>query len=580
MQISYTVTKLAREWTRLTNKEFKILSILLLAEKPIPTSEISELAGYHRQTLDPYITKFVVNGYIIDVGRDGSHGWVVSDKHRQELLETVTAFSGAIETKHKEIAHRFNLANEKYEFTWTGKDRAKSLAYSPSRSKLRPCVNESINWNSTKNFFIEGDNLEVLKILTKSYSGKIKMIYIDPPYNSGNSFEYNDNFGDHSQWLNMIYPRLALARSLLREDGVIFISIDDKEVVNLRKICDEIFGEDNFVVNLIWHREGATDNHSDFKINHEYILAYAKNLDMLELGDIIDPNTGEKSNVRNGLAINSVVKTGKRNPVSEITLPVGFPAIIDTIQLDINSPSPEFFSQVKKMSYISKHLASKYGIVQPIRLDEMVVENGYLVKPCKVFSGWANANKLKKFIDNNCLPIEDDNGDTIEFYLKENGAIYYKKQKLHTRNVLSVLRNMGNYPQSKLALEQLGIYFSYPKPVSLLMYLIKLGCTNKDETILDFFAGSASTAHAVLELNKEDNCNHKFIMVQLPEPTYDIVNDIAVPKTGSKDAYEAGFKDIAEIGKERLRRVIARIKEESPEYEGDLGFKVFKLISH
>ncbi len=246
---------------------------------------------------------------------------------------------------------------ERYNFTWNGKNKARQIAQTPSTGTLRPCKAESVNWDTTENLFIEGDNLEVLKLLQKSYHKKVKMIYIDPPYNTGKDFVYKDNFHNniqnyleqtgqvdsdgyklstntdtsgryHSDWLNMIYPRLKLARNLLRDDGVIFVSIGDDEQSNLKKICDDIFGEGNLLGQFIWNTEGNTDNQYKVKVNHEYVIAYYKNISFsdLAIGHVIDPNTPEDSNLWKGFADNNINKNNPANPPSIIELPAGFPS--------------------------------------------------------------------------------------------------------------------------------------------------------------------------------------------------------------------------------------------------------------
>jgi adenine-specific DNA-methyltransferase len=248
---------------------------------------------------------------------------------------------------------------ERYQLNWPGKREALLTANAPIAKTLRPCREESVDFDTTQNLFIEGDNLDALKLLQETYLNKVKMIYIDPPYNTGNDFIYEDDFAEntneflkksnqvdldgrrlisntlangrfHSDWMSMIYQRLKLARNLLRDDGLIFISISDEEVCNLGKICDEIFGERNFIAKLIWNTEGHTDNQYDIKVNHEYILVYAKT-DTAKLGYVIDPNTRQESNLWKGFAENSITKNGPANPPSEITLPKGFPCLAENL---------------------------------------------------------------------------------------------------------------------------------------------------------------------------------------------------------------------------------------------------------
>ncbi len=496
---------------------------------------------------------------------------------------------------------------ERYGLSWAGKADCFRHIQESTTATLRPVKKESTDFDNTQNIFIEGDNLQVLKVLQKSYYGKVKMIYIDPPYNTGNdSFIYPDRFkedrdeylqriGDkdiegnltkdgfwqknskdaghfHSNWLSMMYPRLFLARNLLSPDGVIFVSIDDNEVHNLRMIMNEIFGEENFVASLIWNSEGHNDNQYDVKVNHEYILIYGRDSQALELGYVVDPNTREESNLWKGLAENSITKNGSGNPPSQVTLPKGFPVKVDSLLLPANEPSKDFYDRISQTGYITRQMTKNYSVSYPIRKDEMEAAGNKLIKSCRVFSGWANVNKLKAFIDNACNPLPEENGDTVEFFLSENGVIYYRRNRSKARNILSVLKNMGTTEQMRSELEKMGVVFQYPKPAALLAYFVKIGLINNDGLILDFFSGSCTTAHSVMSLNAEDGGNRKCISIQLAEPCDE-----------NSEAYKAGFKTIADIAKERIRRAAKRIKKENEgklDFDGgklDLGFKVFKL---
>lgn len=485
---------------------------------------------------------------------------------------------------------------ERYSFTWAGKRDAIRILQMPSRATLVPVPEESINFDTTSNLFIEGDNLEVMKLLYKSYFGRVKMIYIDPPYNTGNDFIYSDNFVDpldtylrltgqkggdgnllttnpetsgryHSAWLSLMYPRLFVARQLLSEEGLICVSIDDNEAYHLRMIMNEVFGEENFIAQLVWNTEGHTDNQYDVKVNHEYVVLYARNAAAISLGYIVDPNTRDESNLWKGFAENSITKNGPGNPPSEIALPVGFPCAADAMDLPPSDITSEFFSAVAGQGYISREITMKFEATYPIRRDEMLCHRGRLTKECRVYSGWANVNKLKTFIGGGCKPIRNDEGDTLTFYLSGRGVIYYKKDREKARHILSVMRNVGTTEQMRSELERLGIVFQYPKPKELLKYLAQIG-THGSGIVLDFFAGSCTMAQAILELNREDEGNRRFIMVQLPEP-----------------ALTKESPTIAEIGKERIRRIIQTMRSakegkldvrtrDTPE---DLGFRVFKL---
>ena len=497
----------------------------------------------------------------------------------------------------------FTDTEEKYGLNWHGKRRARQLALTPSTGTLRPCPADSVDWDTTQNLIIEGDNLEVLKLLQKSYAGKVKLIYIDPPYNTGKDFVYPDNFQDninnyleltsqveggkkissnteasgrfHTDWLNMMYPRLKLAMGLLRDDGVIFVSIDDHEADSLRKICTEIFGEENFVAQFVWNTEGHTDNQFDVKINHEYVLLFAKNAGASNLGHVVDPNTRSESNLWKGFAENSITKNGPANPPSVVELPAGFPCLVKEIDLPHNKPPQSFFDEIDSHGYIIRKMTDQFEVNYPIRFDRMLVKNGRLAHPCKIFSGWANANKLRAFIANNCNVI-DDNGDKVSFYLSKNGVVYYRRDRKKARNIVSVLRNFSTTEKMRSELESMGVPFQYPKPKELLQYLLQVGC-EKDGVILDFFSGSGSTAHAAWLQQTVDEVTRRYILVQLPEPL-DPTNEKQRPAIQFCDQLNKPH-NIAELTKERLRRVAKKISAENPEFAGDLGFRVFKLAS-
>ncbi|WP_372837459.1 site-specific DNA-methyltransferase [Phaeovulum sp.] len=499
--------------------------------------------------------------------------------------------------------------NEKYGLNWHGKKKARQIALTPSTGTLRPCPEESVDWDTTKNLFIEGDNLEVLKLLQKSYAGKVKLIYIDPPYNTGNEFIYPDRYQEnldtylrytgqrgvdgfkttsnsegsgryHTNWLNMMLPRLKVARTLLRSDGIIFVSIGDDEEHNLSILMNEVFGEENFCARFIWNTEGNTDNQYKIKVNHEYILAYYKNVEHSNdaVGRVIDPNTPEDSNLRKGYADNNINKNNPENPPSIVELPVGFPSSEESLQYKSKKLDQNFFDVTQNEKFISDEIKSTYGLENksglPVKLDDMVVNDYKLTQPCRIYVGMANKNKLLEFIANDCRPVIED-GVPISFYINSNAAVRYRKQNEFPRNILSVLRGMGTTEKSKTYLRRLGVFYDYPKPVNLMKYLVQIGCENKDGLILDFFAGSATMAEAVLELNAEEGKHRKFMMVQLPE-------NLEPTKKEQKAAYEFCLgrrlpANLAEIGKERVRRAAARISRESVSYAGDFGFKVFKL---
>lgn len=472
-----------------------------------------------------------------------------------------------------------DVGRERYGLNWPGKADCFRAIQSPSLGTLRPVPEESLNWDSTGNLIIEGDNLEVLKLLQKAYVGKVKLIYIDPPYNTGNDFIYPDNFAEslqtyleftgqvdaegrkfgtntetdgrfHSRWLNMMYPRLYLARHLLRDDGVIFISINDVEAASLRRVCDEIFGEDCFVAQFVWNNEGNIDNQSKVKVAHEYVLCYSRTPDGFRRPVVIDPNIEETSKLYNAQIENSITKNGPANPPSVVRLPAGFPA-----------SEEQFTVEVRDDSWPRIH-------------DRIVVEGRRLQAPARVESGWSSRNLLDLFITNGCVPIADSEGKETWFAITPSGAIYgYKKRAATQGHVLSVIRNVGTTKQNSSMLAAWGIDFPYPKPVRLIRYLVEIATADEPEAfIVDFFPGSGTLAQAVLEVNAKDGGRRHYCLIQLPEP-------IAV---GTPN-YERGFQTIADLTKERVRRAAAELRGETEPLFGtqsgsqDTGFRVLKL---
>ena len=430
-----------------------------------------------------------------------------------------------------------------------GKRAAIVEANKPIRKTLRPCKEESVNWDNTENLYIEGDNLEVLKLLQESYLGKVKMIYIDPPYNTGNDFIYKDDFkmsaeeynvssgavdeeGNrfvkntdsngrfHSDWCSMIYSRLLLARNLLSNDGVIFISIDDNEQENLKKICDEVFGESNFIAQVIWERAYAPVNlKKHFSESHDFILCYAKSLN-----DV----------VCNGLPRSAEANDRYSNPDND---PRG------VWQSDNLSVGPAVPSNI-------------YPIITP---------SGRECLPPSGRSWVFSKDKLEKLIEDKRIWFGEDGNNTprLKRFLSE------VKQGL-TPMTIWKYSEVGHSQSAAQSLKKLfdgKAFFDYPKPVDLVKRCLQL-YSDKDSIILDFFSGSATTAHAVMQLNAEDGGNRKFILVQLPEKTDE-----------KSEAYKAGYKTICEIGKERIRRAGKKILEEHPEAANslDIGFRVLKL---
>ncbi|MCF2590215.1 site-specific DNA-methyltransferase [Prevotella hominis] len=480
---------------------------------------------------------------------------------------------------------------ERYQFTWPDKSKAILLANSPINATLRPCREDSVDFDNTQNLYIEGDNLDVLKCLKETYLHKVKMIYIDPPYNTGNDFVYEDDFAQsseeylansgqfdeqgnrmftnaesngrfHTDWLNMIYPRLKVARDLLTDDGVIFISIDDNEVENLRKVCDEVFGERNFVADLVWtNKEGGGSSDSRlFRIKHEHIVCYSKKIDLTcILGDPI-------SNAERYKGSDEYIK--ERGP---------------------------YYLQKLGMGSIQYSESLDYPITAPDGTTIMPSDNNSGKKACWRWS-------QKKFLTNKekgFTVIKKDNAGNWTVYTKQymncdNDGNPIKR----TQRPMGVIDKFSSTQAAKyLESERLG-YFNYSKPKELIKYLLEK-LELQDSLILDFFSGSASTAHAVMQLNAEDGGKRKFIMVQLPELTYTAKTEkykdgeeekeryIIDEATGhpaiakDSDARKAGYYTICELGKERIRRAGKKIKEESPLTTKDLdtGFRVLKLDS-
>lgn len=440
--------------------------------------------------------------------------------------------------------------DERYEFTWVGKKAAIVEANKPIRKTLRPCVEESKNWDTTENLYIEGDNLEVLKLLQESYLGKVKMIYIDPPYNTGNDFIYADDFMRsqeeeneqmgmydedenrlfkntdtngrfHSDWCSMIYSRLMLARNLLTEDGLLFVSIDDNENATMRELLDETLGSGNFVACIVWQKIHSIKNDAKyFSENHEYALVYAKNIDSIKLNLL--PRT-EEMNAR------------YKNPDKD----------------------PRGAWQSGDLVASGERSNGHFIVKSPKTGKEFDVPQG---------KHWVYSQE-------NLLALVNDN----QIWFGEDGNSFPRKKRFlsdvqdgRTPNTLWLCDEVGHNQTAARELKALfddNKYFDFPKPVSYIQQMLLLG-TSADSIILDFFSGSATTAHAVMQLNAEDGGHRKFIMVQLPEPCDE-----------ASEAYKAGYKNICEIGKERIRRAGDKIKSESPmtTQDLDIGFRVLKL---
>lgn len=489
---------------------------------------------------------------------------------------------------------------ERYQFTWPDKKKSVLLANAPINKTLRPCREESVDFDNTENLYIEGDNLEVLKLLQETYLGKIKMIYIDPPYNTGNDFVYNDEFGMrneewnevsgnydedgnqitgklekntesngrfHTDWLNMIYPRLKIAKDLLTDDGVIFISIDDNEQENLKKCCDEVFGAQNFIAQLVWEKKkkGAflSKNYINMK---EYIIVYAKN--NATFAGLIGEVTSEEET---------------------------YPCIKTTNARGVRVIKKGIPSKYKEKNYtIAANTRISSGNMELIYLDDVVIQDGILKNDVRVDSNWIyGQDALNKYAKKGLLYITQDNyirrvvNDERTKMLKDLlTRVGSDGRSLATFEYDKDMNNGGwgtnedaNDELHKLLGQQ--YLFDFSKPSRLIAKLVQSVAAEKD-IILDFFSGSATTAHAVMQLNAEDGGNRKFIMVQLPEET-----------DKKSEAYKAGYKNICEIGKERIRRAGQKIRNEqlgiknegdnsslqTPNSSLDTGFRVLKCDS-
>ena len=415
---------------------------------------------------------------------------------------------------------------EKYKFEWKGKADCLRLAQKRSTGTLRPCREESVDWDTTQNLYIEGDNLEVLKLLQTAYYRKVKMIYIDPPYNTGNDFVYADDFADpmarykevtqqttksnpetmgryHTNWLNMMYPRLRLAANLLRDDGVIFISIDDNEVTNLRKVCDEVFGEENFVASVIWEKKYSPANDAKWlSDNHDYILIYAKQK------EIWRPKLLPRSDEQNSRYTN-------------------------------RDNDPRGVWKAADMTVKSYSAAYDYPITTP---------SGRVVTPSEGRCWNTSKENFEKLVEDNRIWF-GENGDNMPAVKKFLTEVKDGMVPLTIWKYSEVGHNQEGRQELKKLFDDKG-YFDGPKPTRLLNRILKIANLESDSIILDFFSGSATTAHAVMQLNAEDGGNRRFILVQLPELCDE-----------KSEAYKAGYKNICEIGKERIRRAGKKLKD-------------------
>ncbi len=429
---------------------------------------------------------------------------------------------------------------------WIGKDAVVRHHKDVPFRLLEPVPELSCGDPASGNLIVQGDNLHALKALLPRYAGQVKCIYIDPPYNTGNEgWVYNDNVNSpeirkwlgevvgkegetldrHDRWLCMMYPRLRLLREFLSDDGVIFISINDVSSSYLELLADEIFGRKNFIARLIWNTEGNTDNQLEIKVNHEYVLMYVKDASQKvdAIGRVVDPNTREDSNLWKGIADNNINKNSPANPPAIFTIPVGFPSSETELFYPAKKVDDEFFRIAEKDGFISDALKAKYDIENlsglPVKLDDLIVKNGVVERPCRVYGGFANRKKLEKFVAGGLKPIPDDGGP-LKFYVNRNSGIRYRREVDAPSNILSVLRSVGTTERTRTMLRNMGVNFSYPKPVELVKYLLSFGAQPEDSLVMDCFAGSGTTGESVLRLNQEDGGRRKFLLVEMDESVF------------------------------------------------------------
>jgi adenine-specific DNA-methyltransferase len=489
-------------------------------------------------------------------GEDGLLKLAVDfDQLRQELSESIV-----------------EGPQERYHLNWPGKREALLTANAPIAKTLRPCREESVDFVTTKNLFIEGDNLEALKLLQETYLGKVKMIYIDPPYNTGNDFIYEDDFAEnadeflkrsnqkneegnrlvantesngrfHSDWLSMIYTRLKLCRNMLALEGVIFVSINDREVHNLRKVCDEVFGAQNFVSSLVWDK-----NHSAqagvFKVYHEYVLVYANNIYAIGV-----PTSSNSDHFEAG----AMKRESARHPMTEFSFPAG-----------VRFDAPD-----------GTELTDTWGGIERVELIDgrMIAKNRKTTEQVTLRAAFTQKNQMQQYFYGDRDALLDSRGQKIiEFYFTSSGKIKIIKER-SVETPQTTLKDYGS--QGAISTELASLFglsqtpLDNPKPPAMLKDFVRW-FTQQDDLVLDYFAGSATTAHAVMQLNAEDGGTRNFIMVQLPE--------LCDEKT---EVFKAGYKTIAEISKERIRRAGKKILE-SECHEGwnkDIGFRVLKVDS-
>ncbi len=476
--------------------------------------------------------------------------------------------------------------SERYQLSWYGKSNSRRIALSPSTGTLRPNFEKSLNWDNSDHLFVEGDNLETLKLLQKSYHSKVKMIYIDPPYNTGKEFVYPDNYQDnldtylkytnqkdekgfklktnsetggrfHTNWLNMMYPRLKLARNLLKQDGVIFISIDDNEYSNLKKIADEIFGEENFIDSVVWNKRVPKNDKGIGNI-HEYILIYVKDNSIRHTFTMPKEGMKELNDLRLKLKRSKTPTKDAEDEIKKLYKKRGFDRGI-TLYNSLDKEY-ELWGKINMSWPNANTFGPKFDVIHPkTKVPVKVPDRGWR---------WNEARFSEELDYDNCIELHDGSFKcgNIWFGKDENtqaSSIKYLKdvENLLLRTILS-LKSDGGISVEKLF--EGKSFFSYPKPVTLLKALLSSVKAEKDDIILDFFAGASTTAQAILELNSEDGINRKFIMVQLPEPLAE-----------DSEAFKAGYSNLADLSFDRIKKVVESLDTDLP----DTGVRYFKLDS-
>ncbi len=517
------------------------------------------------------------------------------DKLKAIFPETFTEGKIDFDVLKETLGEYRETREERYNFSWAGKSKARRLAQTPTTGTLRPCPEESVDWDDTENLFIEGDNLEVLKLLQKSYQGQVKMIYIDPPYNTGGDFVYSDKFQDnldtylkytgqksdegfklssntessgryHTNWLNMMFPRLILARNLLSDRGVIFLSIDENEQNNLKLLCDQIFGEENFIECITWNKRVPKNDKGVGNI-HEYILLYAKNAEHKPVFTMRKDGLDDIYDLVEKLKRQRIPLDEAEEEIKKLYNKNGYDRGI-TLYDSLNSEY-QLWGKINMSWPNAETFGPRYEVLHP--------ETN---KPVKIPDrGWRwkleTFNEAAGFVDGKYSDIKklhDGSFMCNEIWFAKDENTQPSSVKLLDDVNTFLLRSILSYKSDGgVEVESLfegKSFFSYPKPTSLLKAILGSQGSKHGDIYLDFFSGSATTAHALMLLNAEDGIKRRSISIQLPEPCSE-----------DSAAFKAGYRNIADAAKERIRRVGIRVKRDYPSFDGDIGFKAFKLDS-